>query len=1195
MRLKKIYIHGFKSFADRVEMRFEHGVTGVVGPNGCGKSNISDAVRWVLGEQSAKQLRGAKMEDVIFNGTEKRRRMAFCEVTLTFENEDHSLPVDYAEVAVTRRVFRTGESEYLLNGTACRLKDIVDLFRDTGIGREGYSLIGQGRVDEILSQKTEERRAVFEEAAGIVKYKTRKTEAEKRLENTRMNLSRVTDILSELESRLEPLRRQSEDARKYLALREEQKGLDLNVFLARSERYRERIDELSKAVSELRETLSQNEREQTALTDKREDRQRLLNQYEEEAARLREALQQLIREVEAQDGAVSVRKERIQSASRERERVEAELQAAKEGSGGIERRIRALEADISREEAALSQRDGALSALEQSLCAKEAETTACETQAEEAKERVIRYMNDLGDVRTEQARLTALGEAIDRQLASLAEGSEQDEKDAADRSRALSDAEDVKKAEFERFHALEDALRDISDRTRASGEAYERLSAEAQSLLSQRQELGSRLKLLSEMQRDYEGYNLSVKQVLMEAQRRGGAGVRGVVASILRAPQKIEKALDMVLGASLQNVVVDRDEDAQAMIEYLKRNRYGRATFLPISSVRGRTLDAGERRVLSMPGCVGLASEMVEYDPMYRGIVISLLGRTVIAEDLTSGIAIQRAGRYQFRLVTLDGDVMHSGGSMTGGSAQSRMTSLLSREREIKESAEAMRALTEKYQSAQQKLRDGEAARAELKKERARLYDELHQQEIAVTRAEDHLTRAAEDLRLNEERARKVVDARAQLSEQKDEIARSLADLSLRKQDEEGAGDALRQSAQALQTRLTGLRAELNQLRSRASDERVALATAKRGFEAMRQDLNRLNAQKGDSARILLEAGDALKALDERLSADRQALKDEEAALSVKKDSLTLARESFQGADASRLGAQAELREISEKSESLRVLTEELTDRCHRAEVTLTRVQSELEQLTARIWEDYQLTYEGAEAFRTPDFKLGESEKRLNVLRAEIRAMGSVNLSAMDEYRETARRYEELGAQRDDLTRAQDDLNGIINELSGKMEKQFKAQFEQLDVYFRQTFAELFGGGRAELRLEDASNPLTSGIDIVAQPPGKKLQMLSLLSGGERALTAIAILFAMLKLKPTPFCILDEIEAALDDANIDNFADYLKTYSSKTQFVVVTHRKGTMSRCDALYGVAMEEKGVSKMVSVKLDGSPDPDTENRRS
>lgn len=1182
MRLKKLYIHGFKSFADRVEMTFEHGVTGVVGPNGCGKSNISDAVRWVLGEQSARQLRGSRMEDVIFNGTEKRRRMAYCEVTLTFDNEDHSLPSDYTEVAVTRRVFRTGESEYLLNGAACRLKDVVDLFRDTGIGRDGYSIVGQGRVGEILSQKSEDRRQVFEEAAGIVKYKARKSEAEKRLDNTEQNLSRIADIISELESRLEPLRLQSEDARKYLAMREEQKGLDLNVFLIRSERYQEKIAELRLTAENMRETLAQNEREQQALNERRESVQNQLSEREEKAAELRESLQALIQEVEAQEGQANVLRERLAASRREQARVEDEKRAAEEGETGMRRRIETLEGEIAREGEGVAAREERQTALDRALEEAEAAAARLETEAEDAKERVIRFMNDMGDVKSEQARLTALGEAIDRQLASLSAGAEEDSRVAADLTRAVEDAEGVWDEENDRLKALNEAAREISERTRRAGEEYERLTAESQKLLSIKQELGSRLKLLTEMQRDYEGYNLSVKQVLMEAERRGGAGVHGVVASILHAPQKLERALDMVLGGTLQNVVVDRDEDAKAMIEYLKRNRYGRATFLPISSIRGRTLDMGERRVLSMLGCVGLASEMVTYDPIYRGIVENLLGRTVIAEDLNSGIAIQRAGRYQFRLVTLDGDVMHSGGSMTGGSVQSRMTSLLSREREITESTENMKKLTEKLAQAQNQLKKGEEERAALKKERAQLFDDVHQQEIAVTRAEDHLARAREELNGHTGRAARVNEARAQLAEQKAEILSQLDALGQRRETTEDEGEALRKKAQALQTSLSEKRAALNAQRQEAGDARVALATAKRGFEALKQDLVRLNAQKGDAARVLAEAAESLLALACRLKADEEALTTEEGRLELARRGLNGAREDFQRADESRLKAQTELKEISESAERLRVATEEFTDRSHRAEMALSRAENDLEQMTARIWEDYQLTYEGAEPFRDPDFKLAESEKRLNTLRAAIRAMGPVNVSAMDEYRETSERYTELSAQRDDLERAKNDLMGIISELTGKMETQFRAQFEQLDVYFRQTFTELFGGGRAELRLEDPKDALNTGIEIVAQPPGKKLQMLSLLSGGERALTAIAILFAMLKLKPTPFCILDEIEAALDDANIDNFAEYLQTYSNKTQFVVVTHRKGTMSRCDALYGVAMEEKGVSKLVSVKL-------------
>ena len=1182
MRLKKLYIHGFKSFADKTEMIFENGVTGVVGPNGCGKSNISDAVRWVLGEQSARQLRGAKMEDVIFNGTEKRRRMAYCEVTLVFDNEDHSLPSDYTEVAVTRRVFRTGDSEYLLNGTNCRLKDIVDLFRDTGIGREGYSIIGQGRVGEILSQKSDERRAIFEEAAGIVKYKARKTEAEKRLDNTNANLSRVSDIVSELESRIEPLRIQSEDARRYLALRDEQKGLDLNVFLARSERYNERIDELQKSVSELSAELEESVKEQEKLSGEREKFQTELSEREIETARLRDELQEKIREVEAQDGAVGVVRERMQATLRDKERAEKERNAAMEGESGITRRISELEARIEAEKAELSAREEKQKALDNELNAAEQEAARLEEEAEDAKERVISAMNALGDVKSEQARLTALSEAIDRQLKNIQANAEQDTEKKTELERALSDAQDICGEEKERLSVFSKEVSEISEKTRIAGEEYERLAMEGQKILSQRQEIASRLKLLTEMQRDYEGYNQSVKQVLKEADRRGGAGVHGVVASIIHAPEKIERALDMVLGASLQNVVVDRDEDAQQMIEYLKRNRFGRATFLPISSIRGRTLDAGERRVLSMPGCVGLASEMVEYDPIYKGIVDNLLGRTVIAENLTYGIAIQRAGRYQFRLVTLDGDVMHSGGSMSGGSIQSRMTSLLSREREIKESSENMQRLSDQYQAAQIRMRSQEEKRAALKKERAQLFEDMHQQEIAVTRAEEHLRGAREELEGHLKRTERVTLALEQLTEQKQDALNELRLLNERKDSEEGAGAEMKKRAQELQAILSDMRVKLNELRKTAGDERVLLATAARGFEAMQADHARLTAQKGDAARMLEEAVRTLENCSERMVKDELQLQEEEKALALSKTGLELARNAFNTTDRMRLEVQEALKKVNEEAEALRIRNEEFTDRHHRGEMMLARVENDLKQITDRIWEDYELTYEGAQQFRIEDFKLSESERRLNAVRAEIRAMGSVNVSAMEEYRQTIERFNELTKQRDDLQKAQNDLVGIISELTGKMEKQFRAQFEQLDVYFRQTFTELFGGGRAELRLEDPNDALNTGIEIVAQPPGKKLQMLSLLSGGERALTAIAILFAMLKLKPTPFCILDEIEAALDDANIDNFAEYLKTYSAKTQFVVVTHRKGTMSRCDALYGVAMEEKGVSKMMSVKL-------------
>ena len=792
MRLKRLYIHGFKSFADRVEISFEHGVTGVVGPNGCGKSNIADAIRWVLGEQSAKQLRGSKMEDVIFNGTDKRRRLGYCEVSLTFENEDHALPVDYTEVSITRRAYRTGEGEYLLNGQQCRLKDIVDLFRDTGTGRDGYSIVGQGRVDEILSQKTEERRQVFEEAAGIVKYRSRKQESERRLENTTQNLERLSDIVDSLEERLEPLRLQSEDARRFLALREELKGLELNAFWIRSERYSQRIEELKQALSDIASDIAQAEQQRAQLSQAREDKQQLLTQGEGESAQLRVALEELIAGVEALEGSAGVLRERLIAHGKEQERAQRDRQAALEGESGLDKRIALLTAEMEQRKAAYLALKEAFDLREKELSQEEEALTALEERAEQAKENVIAAMNRLGDARSEQARLLALSQAIRSQIKNLSTRLETQGDDTQTLQRAHEDAMDQYAQEKQRLDALEADTHRLSDEARKAGEDCDQLTRANNTLLAQRQELGSRYKLLCEMQRDYEGYSMSVKQVLREAERRGGAGVHGVVASKLHADKRIEKAVETALGAALQDIIVDREEDAHAMIDYLKQNRYGRATFLPISAMRGRTLDDAERRVLQMPGCVGIASEMITFDERYRGIAENLLGRTVIAEDLKSGIPIHRAGRQAFRLVTLDGDVMNVGGSMTGGSAQNRMTSLLSREREIKETGERLKQLDAQINDGQRRLKEMFDRRAQLKGERQEAFDAFHDQQIALTRAEAHLSRAKEELDQHLSRAQAIQDERTRLEEQLNEIALQEQALTDQKQQDESAQDTCR-------------------------------------------------------------------------------------------------------------------------------------------------------------------------------------------------------------------------------------------------------------------------------------------------------------------------------------------------------------------------------------------------------------------
>ena len=1183
MRLKKLIIHGFKSFADHVEIVFEDGITGVVGPNGCGKSNIADSMKWVLGEQSAKSLRGAKMEDVIFGGTEKRKRLSFCEVTLIFDNTDHSLPIDFTEVSVTRRVYRSGEGEYKINGAACRLRDIVDLFRDTGIGRDGYSMIGQGRIDEILSAKSEDRRQVFEEAAGIVKFKTRKNDAQRRMDNTMQNLTRVEDILSELEERVEPLKKQSEEAREYLSLRDELKLLDINVFLLRTERYETRIRELKESVQSLEEAIVQTNAEMEKAGAQREECQKALDELEFRAAEKREQVQTLIREVEAQEGAVRVMRERISAGEKERSRLTEQRDAASKGREGVAERLEALKQSIAQDEIRVSADAESLQTREQVLEQDESKLSDMETRSEEMKQMIIRAMNRLGDVKSQRARLGAMKGALEAQLESMEGDREREQAGVDSLTEQVREAMARLRDEEARRDELKSQSADHNLRVQALNDRLQALSTQVTECQNQRQSADSRMKLLREMQRDYEGYNNSVKQVLLQARRNPNSGVHGVVADLIRVPEKLERAIDMVLGGALQNIIVDRDEDAKRMIEYLRSNRFGRATFLPIGSVRGRTLTPQERRVLSIPGCVGVASELIEYDKQYQGVADNLLGRTVIAEDLTSGIAIQRASNYQLRLVTLQGDVMHSGGSMTGGSVQSRMTSLLSRSREIEETEKKLKELNEQLDKQREIYTQLDAERTALKKERGELYDALHQQEVLCGRADAMLKAALDEQTANNARVERVENERARLSEQLKQVEESITTLDNQQQDAQTSTEDRQSEVRQLQEEIFARRASNEQLRATVTDARVALAELRRGLEADKADYERLSRQIEDSERIFAESEQQLKVCNEEMANNASTLEKDIATLTDARARLNTARDAFNVDDVARTDAQKRLQRIGEEIDDIRVRSDDFNDKHHRSELQLTRVEGEYKQIQDRIWEDYELTFATAEPFRQADFKLTEAEKRISVIRARIRAMGTVNVAAVDEYRKTVERVEEMSSQRDDLLKARTDLEGIIADLEKQMDEQFRSQFALINQNFAKTFTRLFGGGTAELRLSDPKDALNCGIEIVAQPPGKKLQMLSLLSGGERALTAIAILFAILDLKPTPFCVLDEIEAALDDANIDTYADYLKSYSKNTQFIVITHRKGTMERCDALYGVVMQEKGVSKTVSVKLN------------
>ena len=1182
MKLKKLELYGFKSFAQRTEIVFDEGITGIVGPNGSGKSNIGDAVRWVLGEQSAKTLRGASMSDVIFNGTQKRKPLSYCEVSLVFDNDDHALAMEAAEVMVTRRVYRNGESEYYLNRTACRLKDVVDLFRDTGIGKEGYSIIGQGRIDEILSRKSEDRRQVFEEAAGIVKFKARKEEADKKLQRTLENLERVDDILDELTKRLKPLEEQSRNARVYLELSTELKDLDLNLFLIRSDRARARLSELESELLTVQTILADTESNLTDKTTRRDETQNRIDQLEEAITKARTELMECAEHVHESQTKLSALQSRRETRSENRQRIVREQEEAQERLAEIEKDHARIQADVEKQHSLIADAEQILRATQEAAEKAQAKEKEADAALEAQKAAVIDQMNRLSDVRNDKTRLNTMQAQMETRLTEIEESSGALQEQEAALREALTAVEKQLETENQHQQQCQEKLAQARQASDEADAAYANLRADVEKQSADMQAAASRHNVLTEMTRDMEGYNMALRRAMTYAKQRGLTGVKGVLAQLMTVPQAYETAIDMALGAAQQNIVTDTEETAKELINYLRQNRLGRATFLPMSAIRGKTLYGNERNALKLPGCLGVASELVQCAPEYRGIVENLLGRTVIADNLDHGIPIMRAGNHAFRLVTLEGDVMHSGGSMTGGSAQSKVSNLLSRERELKELTAKLQTGRAELDKCRQELTQRQQTAQEKRQKVSDAVNALHQQEIAVAREQARRESVSADLNTHLQRMQETEQARVQLHQSLEDIRQQLETIEHQRTGAQGDQSAMEQKTIEMQNALVKARAEASAENDRLMVRTLQLSDLRHGLSDLERD--EAHAQQ-DQAQILREQErreQLLHEMDELDAIDENDMKREEAE-SARRQKEQLRQESAaQAIEQRRSQAQSDLRDILSDMENLHEAYNRDSEKLHKTELAKARIEGDQKNLQNRIWDTYKLTYAGAEEFRRTPFDEKESDRRAAELQGQIRALGTVNVGAVEEYAETKARVDDLTTQQQDLKRAEMDLRELIERLLIQMRSTFVENFSKMQGYFAETFTRLFGGGHAELKLMDPDDPLNCGIEVNAQPPGKKLQLLSLLSGGERALTAIAILFAMLKLKPTPFCILDEIEAALDDANIGYYADYLKEYSKGTQFIVVTHRKGTMERCNSLFGVAMEEQGVSRMVSVSL-------------
>ncbi len=1179
MYLKALEIQGFKSFPDKTVLNFGEDITAIVGPNGSGKSNISDAIRWVMGEQSAKGLRGAKMEDVIFGGTEKRSQVGFAQVTLVLDNTEHIFPtMEESEVSVTRRYYRSGESEYYINRQSVRLKDVTELFLDTGMGREGYSIIGQGKIDEILSAKSGERREIFEEAAGISKFRHRKEEAERKLERTEENLVRINDKIAELELQVDPLREQAEKAKKYLVLRDELRLLEISVWLENLETLKADARKLEADFRAAEEERDRARAALDALYAEGEQYSERMREKDLEAERIRTESAALEDQIKEKESAAAVLESTIAHNQENIDRSAAELAEADSRAGGLARQAEEQEARVAEIDRQIGALHGALDDLLQQAQAMAEQAGGAQTEAERLRGQEAMAVATAADARAELAAAAAereqiaeRREAAERDKAAAEEQLQSARQEAKENRRRLEDARDEAEAAANVITGHSLRMEERKKRAAAASERRVQLTMDAGALENRR-------RLLTEMEKEYEGFSKAVKLVCHG--QSGLRGIHGPVANLVKTDGKYSLAIEIALGAGLQNIVVDREEDAKAAIHYLKQRDGGRATFLPLTAIRGEELR--ERGVENEFGFVGLASRLVAFDPKYQNIIFNLLGRTVVAEDLDCGIAMARKYRNAFRIVTLDGQVINRGGSMTGGST-SRSAGVLSRAAELER-------LTAKSAAMQAKLAEAKQAEEDTARELAASQYELETAEAQRRQAEDEVlrlegTKGQYDLLLRslEENVENLTGELESLAGRlEDNAARSAAAQAEIEKQEAAAAEARAQAEAALsgQTELlekSGALAE--EISAKKSDlaaltaERDTTARSAADLRALCADLSGDRAQKEQMVetyrRNIAEAEaeiGRLKASLEALASQGGTFRQRLAAINDEKTALEAERT-------------AKNRAGQEMNENLLNLERAV------AKLDQKRATSAMEekQILDRLWEHYELSHSDAQAQRIELESVPKANRRIGELKRDIAALGTPNIGAIEEYDRVNTRYTYLTDQRNDVEKAKGELETIIGEITAEMTKIFAEQFKLLSESFQTTFQELFGGGQAKLELEDENDILGCGIEIKAQPPGKTLKTISLLSGGEKAFVAIALYFAILKVHPTPFCVMDEIEAALDDANVTRYARYMRTLAGRTQFIVITHRRGTMEEADVLYGVTMQEQGVSKILTINLN------------
>ena len=1181
MYLKRLEMQGFKSFADKTVLEFMPGITTVIGPNGSGKSNISDAIRWVLGEQSMKSLRGAKSEDVIFAGTQNRKSLGFAEASLVFDNSDSRLPVEYNEVVVTRKLYRSGESGYYINKTPCRLKDVLELFMDTGIGKDGYSIIGQGKIDEILSNKSEDRRHIFEEAAGVVKYRVRKAEAEKKLEHTKLNLLRINDILAEIEANIEPLKAQSEKAKKFLNLREELKSIEIGLFIYNINSYKEKLEKIVEDEEILKNDNDQATSKLEEITGLKEKLKQEIDSITNEIESMQNIGFESEKEIERINSEIKVSEERISNNKDNFSRFDKEIEEIKNRNTELEEEKKLklekktnLFSNKEKFQKELDEKEKELEDLTKKLSDKELEIEEKKKQVETNTD--LRY-EKTANISTIEANLENIEKRKKQLNAEIDLGISE-----LDSTRLTK--EEISKTFYEieaKRNEAKKQLDSIITRKEEAEGKIKKFDEQINTLSSEYRIKESRLKFLQETEREKEGYIKSVKSLLLGCDKDATLkkGSHGVLANIINSPKEYETAIEMALGAAAQNIVTDTENDAKKMVEYLRNNNLGRASFLPIASVKGKKLDKYSAKGIT--GIIGIAADLVKFDKKYEQIVFNLLGKTIIVDDMDTAIALAKQNSYSFRIVTLKGDLINPSGAITGGSVAQKTVNILGRAREIEDLKKELSKLKSKIEKIEAEKEEYINSTEDVLEEITGLEKNLQDIDIVYATDKQKIVAVEENIQKLENRLEKLKTEKVELEKQKNE------NIENKEKEEQDIQNILEENSKLNgiieqfanlnkdnQRYIDDLNMDVTNLKISVSSFDESEASIDEMVERINQDINNNNL----SIENKLNQKDAINQDNVDLETKISQLKEqiEEINLAVNNSSSKVVELKQKRVEKNNELSKQET-EFTAQIEVLDGLKEQLL----KIDVKKTKLEQDIEAVVSKLWEEYELTPNNVQDYTKPE-NITETTKKVNSLRTKIKDLGSINVDSIDEYNNTKQRYDFMCEQRLDLENGITKLKKVIQDMTNIMKDQFAKQFEIINKNFGEVFKELFGGGKAQLTLTDSENILECGIDINVQPPGKKLQNMTLLSGGEKAFTAIALLFAILKINPSPFCVLDEIEAALDDVNVYRYAEYLKKFTDNTQFLVITHRKGTMEAADTVYGITMEENGISKLLSMKL-------------